>query len=144
MLSELLQVGRLISRFGMDVIFDIGIISLVSGGIIMMLLCYFFPLNVLTIILPQLVCEFGISIIVPIAVTKALRPIPKNAGAGSALIGFLRFLFAGLSSYFTLVFQNETSIPLSLIILGYYLCSLVASRFSIFLAAYPSKAYTKT
>ena len=128
--------GRLISRFGMDSIFRIGIISLVSGGMIMTLSCYYFPLNALAIVMPQLVCEFGISIVVPIAVTKALQPIPQYAGAGSALIGFLRFLLAAMGSYFSLLIRNETAMPLAVVILGFSLCSLVASAFPTYLAVY--------
>lgn len=126
-----LMSGRLISTFGMEKIFGIGMLSLLGGGVSMVLMCYIFPLNVFAILMPQLVCEFGISMIIPIAVTKALQPIPQCAGSGSALIGFLRFLFASFSSYFAFAFQNGNALPLALIILGFSLGSLVASKFSI-------------
>jgi DHA1 family bicyclomycin/chloramphenicol resistance-like MFS transporter len=113
--------GRLIPIFGMDLIFRIGNISLIAGALIMVALCYFGNLNAINIILPQLLCEFGISIIVPIAVTKALQPIPENAGAGSALIGFIRFCCATLSSFLTMRFPG--AISLALIILGFSICS---------------------
>jgi DHA1 family bicyclomycin/chloramphenicol resistance-like MFS transporter len=113
--------GRLTSQFGVTLVFFIGMVSLVGGSLIMLLLCQLFGLTALTVIIPQLVCEFGISIVIPISVTKALQPIPQYAGAGSALIGFMRFTLAAFSSFLTAEFQN--SISLAVIICGFALCA---------------------
>lgn len=116
--------GKLIPNFGMNQVFAIGLISLVMGAIIMTVLCYFYRLNSVAILIPQIICEFGISVIVPIAVAKALQPIPECAGAGSSLIGFLRFFCASIASILTMQFQG--TIALALIILGFAMCAFLS------------------
>lgn len=116
--------GKLISHFGIDFVYRIGIGSFVSGAIIMTLLCFISPLYGIAIAISQLLCEFGIAIVIAISITQALQPIPNLAGTGSALIGFLRFLCATFSSYLTAAFQGTTPLPLALIILGFSLLAL--------------------
>lgn len=116
--------GKLVCFFGMNLMGRIGIMSLVGGAIVMTLMCRLYPLNIITMVIPQIVCEFGIAIVISISVTKALQPIPHYAGAGSALLGFLRFLLAALSSYLTIRFHNATPLSLAFIILGFSLLSL--------------------
>jgi MFS transporter, DHA1 family, multidrug resistance protein len=116
--------GKLVSCLGMDLMHRIGMISFVGGAIMMTLTCYLYPYNVMAIIIPQIFCEFGISIVISISVAKALQPIPHDAGIGSALIGFLRFSSATLASYLVIKFQSIIFIPFALIILGFSLISL--------------------
>ena len=117
--------GKLVSRFGINIICRIGMISLVGGAITMTLLCYLYPINSFTIVIPQLICEFGISIVISTCVSKALQPIPNLAGAGSALLGLLRFLCAAFSSYLITVFHTTTSLSLALTILAFSVVSLI-------------------
>ena len=124
--------GRLMCCCGMNTLSWIGMTSLVSGSVMILLALHFYPQNGLAIVLPQIVCEFGISIVVSISTAKALQTIPQCAGAGSALLGFLRFLFAGISSYCVMKFHPITAFPLVLTIIGFSLLSL-SNYFSIYL-----------
>ena len=123
--------GRLVAQYGMDAMGRIGIISLVSGAIIMTLLCFCFPSAAFAVVIPQILCEFGISIVVSINISKALQPIPHYAGAGSSLLGFLRFTAAALASCLVMVFRSTTSLPLAFTILGFSLFSLGFSRLGL-------------
>jgi hypothetical protein len=91
----------------------------------MTFLCYFYPQNSLVIVIPQMACEFGISIVVSTSIAKALQPIPQYAGAASAGIGFLRFMLAALSSYVVIKFHGSTALPLAFTILILAVFSLV-------------------
>lgn len=115
--------GKLISQLGVDAMSKIGMFFLVSGSIAMLLFCYIYPLNLFAIILPQVVCEFGISIVISTCIAKALQPIPQCAGTGMALIGFLRFLIAAGSGYLTTVGEGATAMPLAFTVLG---CALLS------------------
>ncbi|CAN5220120.1 Bcr/CflA family multidrug efflux MFS transporter [soil metagenome] len=108
--------GQLICRFGFNAVYRIGMTSLISGVIIMMLMCQLYPFCAAAIVVPQILCEFGIAIVVPISITRALLPIPHHAGSGAALIGFLRFGFATMSSYLVTEFQGTTSLSLACVI----------------------------
>ncbi|MBS0288586.1 MAG: multidrug effflux MFS transporter [Proteobacteria bacterium] len=120
--------GQLISRYGTEKLGRVGIFFLVSAGLAMPLFCYLYPLNALAIILPQLVCEFGISVVISTSIAQALQPIPHCAGTGMALIGFFRFIVAGGSSYVAILSENLTTLPLALTVLG---CALLSFLFAI-------------
>lgn len=123
--------GRLLSRMGLDYMGCFGIGSLISGGLIMLLTTYYYPHAIAAILWPQIFCEFGIAIVISIAVTKALQPIPEYAGAGSALIGFFRFIMATLSSCLVIV-HHTTALLLACTILGFASCSLGCLKFSTY------------
>lgn len=53
------------------------------------------------------------------AVTKALQPIPECAGAGSALVGFLRFFCASIASLLTTQFQEPTALAVIILDLAF-------------------------
>ncbi len=117
--------GYLVSKLGLAWMSSIGIASLMSGSVLMTIGIYLYPHHVILILLPQLVCEFGISIVVSNMITKALQPIPQHAGAGSALIGFFRFGLAALCSYLVVVFHSQSPFSLALIILSCSGCSCI-------------------
>lgn len=116
--------GKLLSAFGIDFVLKMGIGSFIGGSILMIYFCYYYPLNAFAFIAPQIICEFGISIIVPLCMAKALQPIPQYAGAGSSFIGFLRFFFAAIASYLVILALSSSAMPLALIILGLSVLSL--------------------
>ncbi|MBS0289818.1 MAG: multidrug effflux MFS transporter [Proteobacteria bacterium] len=115
--------GKLISRFGVNVMSKIGMLFLVGGGLTISLFCYVYPLNPFAIILPQIMCEFGISVVISTCIAKALQPIPQCAGTGMALLGFLRFLAASGSSAVVMICDCSSALPLAVTVLG---CSLLS------------------
>lgn len=104
--------GKLSPLLGVNKLLFLGLSFLGGGAIFMITLCFFYGVSGYTIIVPQLICELGISIIVPIAVMKALTPIPQCAGAGSALIGFMRFFLAMISSFLTMIGPWDLLLPM--------------------------------
>ncbi len=118
--------GKLVCFVGINFMYLIGSISLISGAIIMVVMSYLYPLDALAIVMPQIICEFGIAIVISAGATKALQPIPHYAGAGAALFNFLRFLFATLSSCLVIAFHSATSLLLAFVILGFALFSLLS------------------
>ncbi len=114
--------GKLISRFGLNVMYRFGLFFLISGGIAMVLFCYLYPLNTYAIIAPQILCEFGISVVISSCIANALQPIPQCAGTGMALLGFFRFLAASASSGL-IIFNGSTALPLAFTVLGFSLLS---------------------
>jgi DHA1 family bicyclomycin/chloramphenicol resistance-like MFS transporter len=110
--------AKLSSKLGFEFMSTWGISSLICGAILMTLGSYVYPNNIFLILLPQMICEFGISIVMSNMVSKALQSIPHCAGAGSALIGFFRFLLATFCSYLIITFQGHSSLPLALTILS--------------------------
>lgn len=119
-----LMSSKFVSQLGLDFMCCIGITTFIIGAIMMTILCYCYPHNAMMIVIPQIICEFGIAIVVSISITKALQSIPQYIGAGSALLGFLRFIMAALSSYFVMKFHGTTALPLALTTLVLALLSL--------------------
>lgn len=111
---------KLINIFGINKVLYIGIINIIFGGIIMCLFCLYTDNAVLAfgIIASQLICEFGISVTVPICTTKALQPVPENAGQASALIGFMRFICAALASILMSQLQHPVFMALIILLFG--------------------------
>lgn len=100
-----------------------GMISLFLGGFALLAGGYVSPHNVLWFLLAAIACEFGISVTISSGIAKALETIPERAGAGSAMIGFMRFGFAGISSVIVTLFHYESAVPMAWIILGFALLS---------------------
>ncbi len=119
--------GKLTPRLGMNRIFALGYGALILGSLAMVGLNQLYPLNVTAIVVPQFVCEVGIAMIIPITMTRALMPIPAYAGTGSALIGFIRFVFAAVASLMTM--DINSSVALGVITLVFALGSLCFANF---------------
>ncbi len=127
--------GRIVSRVGLEWMSYLGTRLLVLSSIILVIGNFFYPNYIALLLLPQIVQEFGISIVVATNVAQALQPIPHCVGAGSALIGCLRFLLAALCSYIVVAFQARSSLQLTVTIFG---CS-VLSWISLYLRNLPKK-----
>lgn len=115
---------KLISIFGIDKTLYIGIINIILGGTMMYLFCLYADNAILAfgIIASQLICEFGISITVPICTTKDLQPVPEIAGQASALIGFMRFICAALASISMSQLQHPIFMALIILLFGVLAC----------------------
>ena len=119
--------GKFIPRLGMKKIFALGYAALILGSLAMVGLNQLYPLNIVAIVVPQFFCEAGIAMIIPITMTRALMPIPAYAGTGSALIGFMRFVFATVASLMTM--DINSSAALGVITLVFALGSLCFANF---------------
>lgn len=108
--------GRLVSLYGVQRMGCIGINVLLSSTVLMLLLSYLFSRSWMSVVLSQLLCEVGISIVIATSVSRALQPIPDLAGAGSALIGFFRFLCAMIASVCVALFASAISLSITILV----------------------------
>lgn len=105
----------LIAKGGLDLSLVTGSCALLAGGALMMLGAW----SVTIVITAQVIAELGIAVVVPVCTTKALQPIPNMAGQGSALIGFLRFVCAGLASWMMAAVPNPMHMAAGIMVFGF-------------------------
>jgi DHA1 family bicyclomycin/chloramphenicol resistance-like MFS transporter len=115
---------RLVPRLGVPRTIGVGLWFSLAGGASMLALSLAGVRDPWAIILPQCLYLFAHGLHQPCALTGAVGPFPRNAGAAAALTGFVMILVAfpiGLLVGFALV---DASWPLPLTV---FLCSLAVA-----------------
>jgi DHA1 family bicyclomycin/chloramphenicol resistance-like MFS transporter len=85
-----LAVRRLMVRAGAFRLVPVGLTLMAAASVALAVLLRMSEPTLLTVMLPVAVYTFGIAFITPPMTTAALAPFPRQAGAASALAGFLQ------------------------------------------------------
>lgn len=108
--------ARLSSRYGSEATVWYGCLLLVCGGVLLMTLSWLGVISILTVVGPMLFYALGNGVVMPSAMTLAIIPFPKKAGAAAALIGCSQSALGALCGYLAALMYNKTSIPMASII----------------------------
>ncbi|MHA2938763.1 multidrug effflux MFS transporter [Vibrio sp. RC27] len=124
--------ARLNSHFGSASTVLYGAKILALGGIIMAVLPWLGVVSVATIVGPMFIYALGNGIVMPTAMSLAIMPFPKKAGAAAAWIGCCQAALGSLCGYVVGLLYNASAIPMTSMI-GLLsiipLLSIVAIRF---------------
>ncbi|MFI4956614.1 MAG: multidrug effflux MFS transporter [Gammaproteobacteria bacterium] len=112
--------SKLSHKLSTDHLIAIGGLLLFAGGVLQAVMFCIFSINPFSIMMPMLICTFGIAMMMPSTMAASLAPFPEMAGSASALGGFIRFLGAAFIG--ALVGYIQTSqflaLPIEMIISG--------------------------
>lgn len=107
--------GKIVSRFGMQNLLQVGLLIMFAAGSIMLLGKLIFGITLLAITVPMVVFYFGVTFIWPNAFSSAITPFGKIAGYAGAAYGFTQiagaFVIGTIASYL----PTSNQIPLALI-----------------------------
>lgn len=110
--------GRLVSRFGIQTMLNIGWGLLIFAGVLMVLLHLIIGLKLLGIIIPMILFFFGVSLIWPNAFACAFTPFGHIAGYAGALYAFLQIGGGAVMGILVSFLPNNTQLTLALVFLG--------------------------
>ena len=89
-LSGSLVLRFLMPRLGAFRVAQVGAIIIALGAVLMVASTTLLPPSVPAIMVPLGICVFGLAFITPAATTAAMHPFPRQAGAASAMLGFIQ------------------------------------------------------
>src|SRR3990167_6987268 len=115
-----LLVNILSHHVNMRYLLILGAILLVCGGTLMLLAYFFQYRNLLAVLLPSAVYVIGARIIIPNAISGAMKDFRHLGGSSSALIGCIQMLGSAIVSFIitNLNYANPSSLALTFITLG--------------------------
>ena len=118
-------VAQLISnRLAASTQITAGLLLIMTAGLLMLALSSTTGLSAVKVLVPMMICTVGITIIRPIATSKAMDVFPKHAGTAASMGGLLVLACAGTIS--ALVNLSATDLQITLAI-----CFLVLSTLSL-------------
>lgn len=118
-------VAQLISnRLAASTQITAGLLLIMTAGLLMLALSSTTGLSAVKVLVPMMICTVGITIIRPIATSKAMDVFPKHAGTAASMGGLLVLACAGTIS--ALVNLSATDLQIALAI-----CFLVLSTVSL-------------
>ena len=88
----------LVKKLNMSRLLEIGAITLIIGGIILLIIFLMGKISLVYLSIAVIVCVIGISFITPSAVTFAMTEFENQAGSASACLGVMQFSVAALFS----------------------------------------------
>ena len=88
----------LIKKLNMSRLLEIGAITLIIGGVILLISFLMGKISLLSLSIAVIVCVIGISFVTPCAVTFAMAEFENQAGSASACLGVMQFTIAALLS----------------------------------------------
>ena len=116
---------RWLARRGLAATVRRGAVFTLTGSLLMGALALTSPASVPSLLLPHWIIIFGHGILQPCGQAGAVAPFPQQAGAASALSGFLIALTAfGVSAWLSLVLDGRSVLPLALSIAGFGLATV--------------------
>lgn len=110
----------------------LGSILMAVSGLIMLFWHVYFGLTIFAFMGPMMVMGIGGAFLMGGGAGGAIEPFPEIAGTASALFGSIQFVFAFLVSQFVLLWQVNSTVPLSLT-----LSTLGVILFLVLLLTYP-------
>lgn len=114
--------GKFVPRIGARKSVLIGCGFCLSGALLLLL--YSGELTLVRAIAPMCVYTIGFGLVIPGSMAEALRPFPRVAGSASAVLGFVQFLCAALTSLIAQYLYDGTTFLLALAILGVAITAL--------------------
>lgn len=120
-----LLVKNWVHKIGTQNMLQLGIVILIVGGLSMLICFYLLGINLITILVPTTIYVIGARIVIPNAIAEAMVKFRTLGGSTSALIGGIQMLGSALISLLVASFSYETVLPLSLLLTGLGVISLV-------------------
>lgn len=89
---------QLAKRINMTRLLQVGAIALIIGGAILISSIFRNEMTLSYLSIAVIVCVFGISFVIPSAITFAMTEFETQAGSASACLGVMQFMIAALFS----------------------------------------------
>lgn len=117
---------RLARRLGVRATLLLGLSLMIAGGAIMALLFDRGIVTFASFLLPQILFLMGLGIVNPVGTAAALQPYPQQAGAASALLGFLQMGFGAAATLLLSMLPVAMPLALPLVMAGISALGLLA------------------
>jgi len=108
--------AKLSRQFGSESASWYGCLLLLTGGIMLAILPLLGIVSIFTLVGSMFIYALGNGVVMPSAMTLAIMPFPKKAGAAAALIGCSQSALGALCGYIASLLYDKTAIPMTSII----------------------------
>ena len=108
--------AKLSRKLGSELTTWYGCLLLILGGMALAIFPFLGVVSVLTIVGSMFIYALGNGVVMPSAMTLAIMPFPKKAGASAALVGCSQSALGALCGYIASLLYNQTAIPMTSII----------------------------
>lgn len=116
--------GRLVQRVPERTLLTAGLVSAATGGLVV-LVAVLAGLPLVLLLAGLFVVVASVGLISPNATSLALAEHGSSAGAASALLGMLQFVFGGLAAPLVGIAGSRSAVPLGIVVSGSTLAALV-------------------
>jgi DHA1 family bicyclomycin/chloramphenicol resistance-like MFS transporter len=110
--------ARLLSRFGPHNLLRRMVWVYLAAGVAFLTVTALRPVQLWPLLIPLFICIASLGAIIPNASACAMAGQGPRAGSASAMLGFLQFATAALSSSLVSSLANGTAVPMALVIAG--------------------------
>ena len=116
---------KFVTRFGIDRMMNLGFLSQLGAGLLM--LCFYLLgyINTEVIVVPILLFMMGSSLVFPNSSAGALTPFPRIAGTAGALFGFMQTLGGAASSSVVALVHEKSQLPIAMVFIVTTLFSIM-------------------
>lgn len=128
--------ARLLGRLGPQALLRRGVWAYLVAGLTLLAVTATRPDHLWPLLIPLFVCIASLGTIIPNASACAMSGQGPRAGSASAMLGFLQFVIAAISSSLVGALANGTALPMALVIAG---CGALALAASAVTARYVAK-----
>lgn len=115
----------LVERFGLNPMLKMGLLIMLSGGLIMLGFGLHHTVNTVVIMLPIIIYILGSSMVFSNAYAGAFEPFAKMAGTAGAVFGFFQILGGAIGSMSTSYAKTYDQLPLAIILIASSFIALV-------------------
>lgn len=105
--------ARIIKKSGSKTAAWVGSLLVLTGGVSAALFPIFGIQSVATIIAPMFIYTLGNGVVMPAAVSTAISPFPKKAGAAAALIGCAQSATGATCGYIVSILYDQSALPMT-------------------------------
>ena len=123
--------ARLVTRFGIHNMLNVGTFFMIVGGVLMLILAWISYFNVFVIMLPLVCYMFGSAMIFPNSYAGALGSFLKIAGVASAILGGCQILGGYVSSMLMAFLPDDSQVPLALVLIACSIAIFLSKKFMI-------------
>ncbi len=122
-MASALATANLANKLRIGTIITLGGSLIIIGGVLMAYLAIYTHMSGITIVGPMLLATCGLAMAMPTSTTLSLAPFAQNAGAASAMLGFVRFAMAAAVGSFTSMLITRNQLPLAIILIA---CGIIS------------------
>ncbi|WP_426150255.1 multidrug effflux MFS transporter [Pseudomonas sp. DC3000-4b1] len=122
--------ARLLSRVGPQNLLRRMVWVYLAAAVVLLAVTALQPAQLWPLLMPLFVCIASLGAIIPNASACAMAGQGPRAGSASAMLGFLQFVIAAVSSSLVGALANGTAVPMSVVIAGCAALSVAAALFT--------------
>lgn len=123
--------GRMVARIGIPTMLLGGALIAATASAVLATLAWTRVDTIAAILAPMFGYMVGTGVVMPTAMSAAIHPFPRSAGAASALLGFVQMTLAALAGFLVGQLDDGTQVPMTTATAAMGFGTIVAAAFAV-------------